>query len=138
MARWVAMMNTLSALRRPSVAAARCTLRNCPLAILAALFAAGCRGLRSGRPVGHSRHRPRCSASAAECTVAPRSEDELRARSSARPRQHLSSTPFEAATPAIAPMGDPADEQTVAEVRATWRQFIACITAGDQARMFAL
>ena len=42
------------------------------------------------------------------------------------------------ATPAIAPTGDPADEQTVAEVSATWRQFIACITAGDQARMFAL
>jgi hypothetical protein len=26
----------------------------------------------------------------------------------------------------------------VAEISATWRQFIACINAGDQARMFAL
>jgi hypothetical protein len=26
----------------------------------------------------------------------------------------------------------------VAEISATWRQFVACINAGDQARMFAL
>ena len=30
------------------------------------------------------------------------------------------------------------DAQTVAEVTATWRQYLACISAGDQARMFAL
>jgi hypothetical protein len=41
-------------------------------------------------------------------------------------------------TPAIAPTGAPADEQTVAGINATWRQYIACISSGDQARMFAL
>ncbi|MDF3042430.1 MAG: hypothetical protein K0Q71_5136, partial [Thermomicrobiales bacterium] len=75
---------------------------------------------------------------AAECTVAPRSEDELRALF-----REVAATPIldssdASATPAMAPTGDPADEQTVAEVSATWRQFIACITAGDQARLFAL
>jgi hypothetical protein len=35
-------------------------------------------------------------------------------------------------------MGVPADEETVAAVTATWRQYLACLTAGDQARMFAV
>jgi hypothetical protein len=39
---------------------------------------------------------------------------------------------------AEAPTGTPADEQTVAEINATWRMFVACLNAGDQARMFAL
>src|SRR5215211_5661106 len=79
-------------------------------------------------------------ATAAECTVAPRSEDELRALF-----REAAATPIPASlelaaspTPAIAPLGDPADEQTVAEISATWREFIACISAGDQARLFAL
>lgn len=38
---------------------------------------------------------------------------------------------------AVPPTGTPADEQTVAEINATWRQFIACINAGDLARTFA-
>jgi hypothetical protein len=74
----------------------------------------------------------------AECTVAPRSEDELRTLF-----REVAATPVGASlegspTPAITPTGAPADEQTVAGVSATWRQFIACITAGDQARMFAV
>ena len=36
------------------------------------------------------------------------------------------------------PAGDPADEQTVAEISATWRQYLACMSAGDPARMFAV
>jgi hypothetical protein len=75
---------------------------------------------------------------AAECTVQPRSVDELRALF-----REVAATPVldssEASpTPAVAPTGAPADEQTVAEINATWRQYIACITSGDQARMFAL
>jgi hypothetical protein len=38
----------------------------------------------------------------------------------------------------VAPEGVPADEQTVAELNATWRMYMACLAAGDQARMFAL
>ena len=76
---------------------------------------------------------------AAECTVEPRSEDELRAlfREAAAATPVLES-PEASPTPAVPPTGDPADAQTVAEISATWRQFVACINAGDQARMFAL
>jgi hypothetical protein len=74
---------------------------------------------------------------AAECTVQPRSTDELRAlfREVATP---VLDSPQASPTPAVAPAGAPADEQTVAAINATWRQFIACINRGDQARMFAL
>ena len=112
--------------------------RNCPLAILAALFsllvagAAGA-GAQSGTPATDLD-----VPAAAECTVAPRSEDELRALFREAAATPVLDSSDASATPAIAPTGDPADEQTVAEVSATWRQFIACITAGDQARMFAL
>jgi hypothetical protein len=74
----------------------------------------------------------------AECTVQPRSADELRALF-----REVAATPVldsaEASpTPAVPPTGTPADEQTVAEINATWRQYIACINRGDQARMFDL
>jgi hypothetical protein len=112
--------------------------RNCLLAILAALFsllvagAAGA-GAQTGTPATDLD-----VPTAAECTIEPRSEDELRALF-----REVAATPVldsseSSPTPAMAPTGDPADEQTVAEVSATWRQFIACITAGDLARMFAL
>ena len=39
---------------------------------------------------------------------------------------------------ATLPAGTPADAETLAAINATWREFIACINAGDQARMFAL
>jgi hypothetical protein len=77
-------------------------------------------------------------ASAAECTVEPRPEDELRALYREAAATPVLDSPEASPTPAVAPTGDPADEQTVAEINATWRQFIACISAGDQARLFAL
>ena len=134
-------MDTFSAPRRYSVPAAHeARPRLCLPAIIAALFSLlvvgdpGARAQEGTPAAGHD------APAAAECTVAPRSEDELRAlfhEAAATPvldSSELAASP----TPAIAPTGDPADEQTVAEVSATWRQFIACITAGDQARMFAL
>jgi hypothetical protein len=73
-----------------------------------------------------------------ECMVEPRSKDELRALF-----REAAATPIPAGleaspTPAVPPEGAPADEQTVAEVTKTWRQYLACLAAGDQARMFAL
>ena len=75
---------------------------------------------------------------AAECTVTPRTEDELRALFREVEAIPLPASLDASPTPAVAPTGAPADAQTVAEVSATWRQFIACLTAGDQPRMFAL
>ena len=133
-------MDTFSAPRRYSVPApleARHWLYL--LAIVVALFS-----LRKvGGPGAHAQAGTPAidlDVTTAECTVAPRPEDELRAlfrEAVATPvldTSELAASP----TPAVAPTGDPADEQTIAEVSATWRQFIACIAAGDQARMFAL
>lgn len=75
---------------------------------------------------------------AAECTIAPRSEDELRALFREVAATPIPTSPEASPTPAVAPEGAPADAQTVAETSATWRQYLACISAGDQARMFAL
>lgn len=74
----------------------------------------------------------------AECTVAPRSEDELRALF-----REVAATPLPASleaspAPSSPPAGAPADEQTVAEINAAWRMNLACLSAGDQPRMFAL
>jgi hypothetical protein len=74
--------------------------------------------------------------SAAECTVQPRSEEELRALF-----REVAATPLPDSvelTRSEAPQGEPADAQTVEEINATWRTFVACLNAGDQARMFAL
>ncbi len=74
--------------------------------------------------------------SAAECTGEPRTADELRnlfREAAASPGVVANASP----TPAVPPAGDPADEQTVAEINATWREFIACVNAGDLARLFA-
>jgi hypothetical protein len=75
---------------------------------------------------------------AAECTVQPRSTDELRALFREVAATPVLDSPLASPTPAVAPAGALADEQTVAAINATWRQFIACINRGDQARMFAL
>jgi hypothetical protein len=75
---------------------------------------------------------------AAECTVQPRSADELRALFREVATTPILDTSEASPTPAVPPTGTPADEQTVAEINATWRQYIACIYRGDQARMFAL
>jgi hypothetical protein len=74
--------------------------------------------------------------SPAECTVQPRSEDELRALF-----REVAATPLPESVDtsrAEAPTGEPADAQTVAEINATWRMFVACLNSGDQRRMFAL
>jgi hypothetical protein len=140
-ARWVAIMNTCSAPRWHSVQAAHeAQIRHCLLTIVVALFSLLLVGGPGVRAQAGTATADQDVASAAECTVAPRSEDELRAlfrEAAATPiptSLELAASP----TPAIAPLGDPADEQTVAEISATWREFIACISAGDQARLFAL
>src|SRR5829696_8415531 len=76
--------------------------------------------------------------SPAECTVPPRSVDELRGLFREVAATPIVDSPEASPTPAVPPTGAPADEQTVAEINATWRQYIACINRGDQARMFAL
>jgi hypothetical protein len=74
----------------------------------------------------------------AECTVTPRSADELRALFREVAATPIPTAPEASPTPAVAPTGAPADAQTVAAISATWRQYLACLSAGDQARMFAL
>ena len=132
-------MDTFSARRWQSVPAAyEGPPRLCLPAIIVALFsllvggALGA-GAQAGTPAA-----VRDAPAAKECTVEPRSEDELRALFREAAATPVLDSPAASRTPAIAPMGAPAEEQTVAEVSATWRQFIACISAGDQARMFAL
>jgi hypothetical protein len=74
----------------------------------------------------------------AECTVAPRSEVELRALFRQTAATPMPTSLDDRATPAVPPSGVAADAPTVAAVTDTWRQYLACISAGDQARMFAL
>ncbi len=74
----------------------------------------------------------------AECTVEPRTENELRALFREVVATPIPTSSEASPTPAVPPTGAPADEQTVAEINATWRQYIACLNSGDQARMFAL
>jgi hypothetical protein len=132
-------MEPFSARRRQSVQTAREAFpRHCLLAIIVALVSLLVVG---GPGAGAQEGTPAAGLdvpSAAECTVEPRSEDELRALFREAAATPVLDSPEASPTPAVAPTGDPADEQTVAEISATWRQFIACINAGDQARMFAL
>lgn len=122
--------------RRSSARAARagqptrggtCALQAIVVALLSVVaFSVPAAGAQAGTPVP------------AECTVAPRPEDELRALF-----REVAATPVPTSlegspTPAVAPTGAPADAQTVAEIETTWRQYLACLSAGDQARMFAL
>jgi hypothetical protein len=72
----------------------------------------------------------------ADCTVEPRSIDSLRALF----REAMAATPAAAAaspTTAVPPAGQPAAAEIVAEINATWRQFIACVNADDHLRQFA-
>ncbi|MDQ3692790.1 MAG: hypothetical protein M3464_04085 [Chloroflexota bacterium] len=73
-----------------------------------------------------------------ECTVEPRAEDELRALFREVAATPVPISPEASPTSAVAPTGSPADERTVTEINATWRQYLACLIAGDQARMFAV
>ena len=75
---------------------------------------------------------------AEECTVEPRSEDELRALFREVVATPVLDFPAASPTPAVPPSGEPADTQIVAEINATWRLYIACINDGDQARTFAV
>jgi hypothetical protein len=132
-------MDTLSAPRRYSVPAAHGGRpRLCLPAIVVALISLLVVGGPAARAQGGTPATGLDAPVAAECTVAPRSEDELRALFREAAATPVLDSSQASPTPAIAPTGTPADERTVTEVSATWRQFIACITAGDQARMFAV
>jgi hypothetical protein len=72
-----------------------------------------------------------------ECTVEPMSLDRL-AQLVATPVPEPVASPEASPTPFAMPEGQPADEATVAEITAAVRQFIACINAGDYARLLAL
>jgi hypothetical protein len=75
----------------------------------------------------------------AECTVAPRTLDDLRA---------IAATPDQAATDALLaavaipgldlPAGQPADAATVEAIEATYRQMTACFNAGNDLAAYAL
>jgi len=122
----------------PVLAMKSAHLRHCLLALVAALCSfvvVGTSGVsaQDGSPVAGLD-----VPSPAECTVQPRSVDELRALFREVAATPVLDSPVASPTPAVAPTGAPADEQTVAAVNATWRQYIACINKGDQARMFAL
>jgi hypothetical protein len=138
-ARREATMETFSARRWQSVPAGyEGPPRLCLPAIIVALFSllvggAPGAGAQAGTPAA-----VRDVPTTAECAVEPRSKDELRALFREASATPVLNSPGASPTPAIAPMGAPADKQTIAEVSATWRQFIACISDGDQARMFAL
>jgi len=75
---------------------------------------------------------------AAECMVQPRSADELRALFREVAATPIVDSAAASPTPAVPPTGTPADEQTVAGINATWREYVACINSSDQPRMFAL
>ena len=132
-------METCSARRRPSVLAAHeGRPRRCLLAVVVALFSlvvagAPAAGAQEGTPTADLD-----VPAPAECTVEPRSADELRALFRAVAATPVPTSPDASPPPAVPPTGAPADEQTVAGISATWRQYMACLSAGDQARMFAL
>ena len=65
---------------------------------------------------------------ASECTVAPRSEDELRDLATAALADDNAATPAPAAP---SPAGEPADPETAAAVTETIRGIYACQNAGD-------
>jgi hypothetical protein len=72
------------------------------------------------------------------CTVETRSEDELRALFREAAATPIPTSLEASPTPAVPPTGAPADAQTKSAITATWREYLACIESGDQARMFAL
>ena len=124
--------------RQPILALREAHPRQCLMAIVVALLSlvvvgAPGAGAQAGTPAAGLDF-----PAAAECTVEPRSADELRALFREAAATPVAASPDASPTPAVPPPGDPADAQTVAEINATWRQFIACINAGDLARVFAI
>jgi hypothetical protein len=72
-----------------------------------------------------------------ECTVEPISLERL-AQLVATPVPEPVASPEASPTPFAMPEGRPADNATVAAITATIREYIACINAGDLARVLAL
>ncbi len=132
-------METFQARRRRSVLAAHAGLpRRCLLAIVVALVSfvmVGAPGVtaQEGTPTADLD-----VPTPAECTVEPRAEDELRALFREVAATPIPTSAEASPTPAVPPTGAPADAKTVAAINATWRQYVACLNAADQARMFAL
>jgi hypothetical protein len=129
---------TMERWRYPVLAMKAGHFRRCLPAIVATLCAFVVTGVAGAGAQGGSPVPGLDIPSPAECTVQPRSADELRALFREVAATPVLDSPVASPTPAVAPTGAPADEQTVAAVNATWRQYIACINRGDQARMFAL
>lgn len=74
---------------------------------------------------------------AEECTVEPVDIEATLNALVATPELGESAPPDPEAT-VTPPTGEPADEETVAAIEETVRQFFACTNAGDQARVLAL
>src|SRR4051795_5551361 len=107
--------------RNPVLAMKAGHLRCCLLAIVGALWSfvvvvAPGAGAQDGSPVAGLD-----VPAAAECTVQPRSLDELRTFFREVAATPVRDSPASSPTSAVAPTGAPADEQTVAEINAIWR-----------------
>jgi ketosteroid isomerase-like protein len=74
---------------------------------------------------------------AEECTVEPVDVEAALNALAATPELGEASS-FDPEATATPPTGEPADEETVAAIEETVRQFFACTNAGDQARVLAL
>ena len=71
----------------------------------------------------------------AECTIVPRSLNEFAALlATPAAVSETAATP----TPITIPLGQPADDATIAEITRTARETFACFSAGDYLRVFAL
>ncbi|MEA2524979.1 MAG: hypothetical protein QOF73_2206 [Thermomicrobiales bacterium] len=74
-----------------------------------------------------------------ECTVEPISLDRLtQLIGTPVPAVETEASPVASPTPFVMPEGEPADEATVAAITAAVREYIACLNAGDNARVLAL
>ncbi len=73
-----------------------------------------------------------------ECTVEPTPIDRLQSLFDAA-KASAPATPATAtnATPPTPPSGQPADAQTITEINAAWREFVACLNTGDLLRTFS-
>ncbi|MDQ3224887.1 MAG: hypothetical protein M3Q75_15650 [Gemmatimonadota bacterium] len=132
-------MESFSARRWPSILAALTKHpRRCLLTIIVAPFSLMVLGASGAAAQDGSPVAGLDVPSAAECTVAPRAADELRTLFREVAATPVPTSAEASPTPAVPPTGAPADPQTVAEISATWRQYLACLNAGDQTRMFAL
>jgi hypothetical protein len=67
------------------------------------------------------------------CTAEPRSFDEIQAL-----RRLGEASPPARRTPGLVPTGSPADEATVAQVRATIEELLACFATGEPLRVWSL